>query len=258
MTRDALLLLGRDTPHTRETLGTHAKRLRDRGVADAVHACHYDHEPRRDLREPLSVVDADRVFALPMTAAHARETTVGVPAALDRLEATVHYCEPVCRSGAVTDALGDRAAEAAPGDAPDAVGLVALGASSQPYHRQVAEYHAARLRERGDYDDVATAFLVQNPAAECLRYNLDADDAVAVPLFVAGSDATDRDIPDRLELDRGGLAYANVLGTHPRLTDAVAGLVAEKRVLAERDDAGTFEDSLTANATAFAADGEGR
>ncbi|SEW28442.1 sirohydrochlorin chelatase [Halobacterium jilantaiense] len=257
MTRDALVLLGRDTPHARETLATHARRLRDRGVADAVHACHYEHEPRRDLRDPLARVDADRAFAVPMTAAHARETTVDVPAALARVDAAVHYCEPVCRSGAVTDALHDRATEAAAGD-PAAVGLVALGASSQPYHRQVAEYHAARLRERGDYEDVSTAFLVQNPAAECLRYNLDADDAVAVPLFVAGSDATDRDIPDRLELDRGGLAYADVLGTHPRLTDAVAGLVAEKRVLAEREDAESVDDSLTADATAFAADGEGR
>lgn len=257
MTRDALVLLGRDTPHARETLATHARRLRDRGVADAVHACHYRHEPRRDLRDPLSAVDADRVFAVPMTAAYARETTVGVPAALDRLAAAVHYCEPVCRSGAVTDALRDRAAEAAPDGAPAAVGLVALGASSRPYHRQVAEYHAARLRERGDYDDVATSFLVQNPAAECLRYNLDADDAVAVPLFVAAGDATDRDIPDRLELDRGGLAYADPLGAHPRLTDAAEALVAEKRVLADRDGAATFEDSLAANATAFAADGEG-
>jgi len=257
MTRDALVLLGRDTPHARETLATHARRLRDRGVADAVHACHYEHEPRRDLRGALDAVTADRAFAVPMTAAHSRETTEGVPAALARVDATVHYCEPVCRSGAVTDALRDRAAEAAGGD-PAALGLVALGASSRPYYRQVAEYHAARLRERGDYDDVATSYLVQNPAAECLRYNLDADDAVAVPLFVAGGDATDRDIPERLELDRGGLAYADVLGAHPRLTDAVEALVAEKRVLADRDGAATFEDSLTANATAFAADGDGR
>ncbi|MXR21674.1 sirohydrochlorin chelatase [Halobacterium bonnevillei] len=257
MTRDALVLLGRDTAHARETLATHAHRLRERDVTDAVHACHYEHEPRRDLREPLAAVDAGTVFAVPMTAAHARETTVDVPAALDRLDATVHYCRPVCRSVAVTDALRDRAAEAATGD-PAAVGLVALGASSQPYYRQVAEYHAARMREHGDYEDVATSYLVQNPAAECLRYNLDGDDAVAVPLFVAGNEATERDIPDRLELDRGGLAYAEVLGTHPRLTDAVEAQVAEKRVLAEREGASTFEDGLTANATAFAADGDGR
>ncbi|NIC00201.1 sirohydrochlorin chelatase [Halobacterium sp. R2-5] len=257
MTRDALVLLGRDTPHARETLATHARRLRDRGVADAVHACHYEHEPRQDLRDPLAAVDADRAFVVPMTAAHARETTVDVPAVLDRVDAAVHYCEPVCRSGAVTDALRDRAAEAAAGQ-PAALGLVALGASSLPYHRQVAEYHAARLRERGDYEDVATSYLVQNPAAECLRYNLDADDAVAVPLFVAASDATDRDIPERLELDRGGLAYADPLGDHPRLTDAVEAQIAEKRVLAERDGTETFEDSLTRNVTAFAADGDGR
>lgn len=257
MTRDALVLLGRDTPHARETLATHASRLRDRGVADAVHACYFRHEPRRDLRDQLGAVDADRAFAVPMTAAHGRETTVGVPAALDRLDAAVHYCEPVCRSPVVTDALRDRAVDAADGT-PDALGLVALGASSRPYHRQVAEYHAARLRADGDYDDVATSYLVQNPAAECLRYNLDADDAVAVPLFVAGGDATDRDIPERLELDRGGLAYADPLGAHPRLTDAVEAQLAQQRVLASHDAGTTFEASLTADAAAFAADGDGR
>lgn len=257
MTHDALVLLGRDTSHARETLATHASRLRNRGIADTVHACYFNHEPRRELRDQLAAIDADRAFAVPMTAAHSRATTVGVPAALNRLDATAHYCEPICRSPAITNALRDRAAEATTGT-PTALGLIALGASSQPYHRQVTEYHAARLRANGDYDDVTTSYLVQNPAAECLRYNLDADEAVAVPLFVTGGDATDRDIPDRLELDRGGLAYADPLGTHPRLTDAVEAHVAQQRVLASHNAGTTFEESLTADAAAFAADGEGR
>jgi sirohydrochlorin ferrochelatase len=257
MTRDALVLLCRDTPHARETLATHAQRLRDRGVADTVHACHYGQEPRYDLRESLAAVEADSVFAVPMIAAHARETTVDVPAALDRMDATTHYCEPVGRSPAVTGVLRDRAA-AADTDAADALALVALGSSSQPYHRQVAEYHASRLRSNSTYEAVTTSYVVQNPAAECLRYNVDADRAVVVPLFVAGSEATDRDIPERIELDRGGLDYADPLGAHPRVTDAVEAEVAKQRVLAADDTAAaTFEDVLTADATAFATDGEG-
>ncbi|MDL0137462.1 sirohydrochlorin chelatase [Halobacterium salinarum] len=255
MTRDALLLLGRDTPHARETLATHAQRLRGRAVADAAPARHYDHEPRRDLRGRLTAIDADRVFAVPMTTAHTRETTVGVPAALQALtDATVQYCEPIGRSGAVTDVIHDRATDAA-ADAPSAIGLVTLGASSLPYHRQVAEYHAARLRERGTYDDVATSHLVQNPAVECLRYNLSTDDAVVVPVFVAAGAATDRDIPDRLDLARGGIAYADPLGAHPRLTDAVEATLAQQRVLADRDT--TAATTLTATAPAFATDGDG-
>lgn len=258
MTRDAIVLLGRDTPHAHETLSTHAQRLRDRNIADEVRVCHYGHEPQIDLRDPLAAVDADRVFAVPMVAAHARETTVDVPAALDCADAVTHYCEPVGRSPAVTAALRDRANAAGAADA-DALALVALGSCSQPYYRQVAEYHAGRLRTNSNYEEVTTSFVVQNPAAECLRYNVDANRAVVVPLFVVGGEATDRDIPDRIELDRGGLDYADPLGTHPRLTDAVEAEVAKQRVLARNDAAAaTFEGALTANATAMATDGDGR
>lgn len=257
MTRDAIVLLGRDTPHAYETLATHAQRLRDRDLADSVCACHYGHEPQYDLREALAGIGADRVFAVPMIAAHARETTVDVPAALDRLDATTHYCEPVGRSPAVTAALRDRAAAADTGEA-DALALVALGSSSQPYHRQVAEYHASRLRSNSSYGEVTTSYVVQNPAAECLRYNVDADRVVVVPLFVVGSEATDRAIPARIELDRGGLDYADPLGPHPRLTDAVEAEVAKQRILTRDDSAATtFEDALTAETTTFATDGEG-
>lgn len=259
MTRDALVLLGRDTTHARETLDVHARRLSERGVADDVRALRYGCEPQRDLREGLAAVDAaaDRVFAVPMTAAHSRETTTDVPGVLARLDADVHYSQPVGRSSAVTSALRERAAAAWSGSGrPDALALVALGSSSHPHHRQVADYHAARLRE--DHEEVVTGFLVQNPAAECLRYNLDAARAVAVPLFVSGGTATDRDIPDRLELDRGGLDYADPLGTHPRVTDAVAGELARQRVLVDRDEGTTFEQSLTADAPALATDGKGQ
>ncbi|MFC7165103.1 sirohydrochlorin chelatase [Halospeciosus flavus] len=259
MTRDALVLLGRDTTNARETLDTHARRLRERGVADEVRTIHYEYEPQRDLRDGLAVVDAaaDRVFAVPMTVAHTRETATDVPGALSRLDADVRYCEPVGRSAAVTTALRERAVSAWSGPGhPEALALVALGSSSRPHYRQVADYHAERLREH--HDEVTTGYLVQNPAAECLRYTLDADRAVAVPFFVTGGDATERDVPERLELDRGGLDYAAPLGTHPRVTDAVEAALAEQRVLAEREDETTFEQSLTADAPALATDGKGR
>ncbi|WP_435128705.1 CbiX/SirB N-terminal domain-containing protein [Halobaculum sp. D14] len=257
MTRDALVLLSRDTPHARETLPTHADRLARRGSVDEIHTCYYGHEAQYDLRDQLADVRADRVFAVPMVAAHDRQTTVDVPAALDRIDAAVHYGEPVGRSPAVTAALRDRAEEASTTE-PQALALVALGSSSQPYHRQVAEYHAGRLRGHGAYGEVTTSYVVQNPAVECLRYNVDADRAVVLPLFVVGSQATSDDIPDRLELDRGNLDYAAPLGDHPQLTNAAAAELAKQRVLAENGAAAdTFEQSLTADAAAVATDGRG-
>lgn len=257
MTRDALVLLSRDTSRARETLHTHANRLARRGSADEIHTCYYGHEARYDLRDQLGEVQADRVFAIPMVAAHNRETTVDIPSALNRLDATVHYAEPIGRSPAVTAALRDRAEEASATD-PEALALVALGSSSQPYYRQVAEYHAGRLREHGAYEEVTTSYVVQNPAVECLRYNVDADHAVVLPLFVVGSQATTNDIPDRLEPDRGNLDYADPLGDHPQLTNAVDAELAKRRVLADDGTtAGTFEHSLTASSTAVATDGRG-
>ncbi|MFC7197472.1 sirohydrochlorin chelatase [Halosimplex aquaticum] len=93
--------------------------------------------------------------------------------------------------------------------------LVGFGSSSKPHHRRTADYHAERLRERTDYGAVLTCYLLQNPAVECVRYGVSTDRAVAVPLFLARSEATEERVPTELELDRGGIEYAEPLGAHP-------------------------------------------
>lgn len=263
MTHDILILLGRDTPHARETLAIHAQRLRSRGVAEEVRDVYYECEPQRDLRDNLASIDqaADRVYAVPMVAAHTRETTEDVPAALSRLRTTVQYCEPVGRSPLITAALRDRATEAVADSRSRSttLALVALGSSSLPYHRQAAEYHAARLRNESFFEEVVTSYLVQSPAVECLDYGLTTDRTIAVPFFVNENKATNRDIPDRLGLDREDLAYASSLGTHPRTTDAIEGQLARRRVFSgDNADGAPFEDSLVEDGTTLAADGRGQ
>lgn len=258
MTHETVLLVGRRAENTTDVLETHARRLRERGVADGVRTVTYDHEPIRELREPLSSLSADRVYAIPACLAHSYETTEDLPAALSAVPGTVHYCEPVGRSPAVTHVIERRAAPLAPVEASTSLVLVGFGNSSQPYHRQAVQYHAARLREGTAYGEVRTCFLLQNPAVECVRYNVSGDRTVAVPLFVSRSDATEREIPAKLELDRGGIEYADPLGTHPRLTDALEAEVARQRVLATADESpATFESTLTATRTPLATDGEG-
>lgn len=262
MTRNTLVLLSRDTPQARETLTTHAARLRTREAVEEVRTLHYGAEPRRDLRTGLQQLagSTDRAFVVPMVTAHTYETITDVPAALDQLDLSVRYCEPVGRSPAVTHALFDRAEEAVEESdraRPETLALVSLGSSSRPYHQQVTEYHADRLRADSPYEAVVTGYLVQNPAAECLRYNIESDRAVVVPLFVTGGVATNSDLPERLELDRGGLDYAAPLGTHPSVTDAIESELVRQRVLTDRT-AATFEDALTVSARALATDGHGR
>jgi len=255
MPHDTLLLIGRET--TRATpYETHARRLRDRGVADDVRVVTYDREPRRDIGDELSVLDTDRVFALPMTVAHSHETVEAVPGVLHSVDADVHYCEPVGRSPLVTDAIVDRAVESVPESAASSIALVAFGSSAKPYQRQVTEYHAERLRERTDFGEVEPCYLLQNPTAECVRYNLTRDHAVAVPLFLAPSEATEQQIPAKLELDRGGLSYTDPLDDHRLVTEAIAATVETNRALAATSTPRTFEATLATNRP-MATDGEG-
>lgn len=256
MPHDTLLLIGRDTPRA-TPFETHARRLRDRGVATDVRVLTYDREPRRELREDLAAVDADRVFALPLTVAHDHTTVTEIPAALEAVDAETHYCEPVGRSPLVTEALRERAASVVPESHDSSVALVAFGSGGTPYQRQVTEYHAERLRERTDFGEVEPCYLLQNPAVECVRYNLTRDHAAAVPLFLAPSEATAEQIPAKLDLDRGGLAYADPLGEHPLVTEAIETAVETTRTLACATTPRTFEATLAGTTRPMATDGEG-
>lgn len=250
MSDDALLLIGRETAHG-DVLGTHADRLRERGIADEVRILTYGTEPIRELRPALGDVGAERTFAVPMTVAHSRRTADDVAAALSAVPDRVHYCEPVGRSPAVTAALRERA-RAADADAASLV-LVAFGDSALPHHRRTAEYQAERLRD--SYREVHPCYLIQNPTAECARYNVDDDGAVAVPLFLRACEATATRIPEALELDRGGVVYADPLGEHPRVTDAIAAEVRRQRSLADAGAADPVTDGRAP--TPVLADGEG-
>jgi len=258
MTSETILLIGRDADGVRDLLGTHASRLRSRTTASVVVAT-YEDEPIRELRDTLEGLTAETVYAVPMTAAHSHETTTDVPAALSYVSGTVHYCEPLGASPAITDVLAQRAeAGVAPEEAASLV-LVSFGSASLPYQRQTTDYHAARLREQTDYEAVLPCYLLQNPAVECVRYNVRTDRAVAVPLFVGHSEATRERIPAALEVDRGGIEYAQPLLDHPGVTDAIAAEVQKQRTLAAGGPraAPTFEATLTESQRPVATDGEG-
>lgn len=258
MTTDALLLIGRETTGTRAVAETHAERLRARADVDSVHVATYEDEPARELRADLSAIDAERTFAVPLCVAHTHETTRAVPSALSFVPGEVHYCEPVGRSPAITEVLRERATAQVPAREEASLVLVGFGSSSKPYSRQAVEYHATRLREGSDYGEVTTCYLLQSPAVECARYSVSGERAVAVPLFVAESVATGEEIPEKLELDRGGLAYADPLGTHERVTDAIEAELEKQRALATGGRAsGTFEATLTTTRRPVATDGEG-
>lgn len=238
MRNDALLLIGRGRQPARDVFETHATRLRRRDVTDAVHVAPYENDPRDELDATLRAIDADTVYAFPMTIAHNYETTDTIPAALRTLDADVALCEPIGGTAPITEILIDRATAHYAPASDTSVLLVGFGSSSLPYQRQTVEYHANRIAATTDYDEIETAYLLQNPAVECARYNLTNDRAVGVPVFITPTEATEREIPTKLELDRGGLRYADPIGPHSRLTDAIHAAVARQRRL-NPDAAGT-------------------
>lgn len=259
MTAETLLLVGRAAPGAREVYETHAGRLRERDVATSVRVATYEHHPQRGLRGTLSDLPAARTYVVPMCLAHTHETTEALPAAFASLPGEVQYCEPVGRSPSVTGAILERATGEAPAGPETSLVLVGFGNTTGSYHRQVTEYHAARARERSDYGVVVPCYLAQNPTVECVRYNVPTESAVAVPLFVAPCPATEERIPQKLELDRGGIEYADPLGTHPRVTDAIHDRLQTRRVLAESTpDPTSFEAALAGSARPLATDGDGR
>jgi sirohydrochlorin ferrochelatase len=214
---DTLLLVGRT--HARAAARTHAERLRSRSVADRVAVATYESDPA-ELDPGLDPGDA---YVVPMAAAPDRDTTRAIPGALP----AAHHCEPVGTSPAVARGLADRAREAVPATADASLALVAFGAGS----RETTERQAARLRETTDYGEVTTAYLLRNPAVECLRYNLSGERAVVVPFFVAACEETEDAIPEKLDLDRGGIEYTAPLGTHEAVTDAIEAEFAKARAL---------------------------
>lgn len=258
MVTESILLIGRDTRNARNVLGAHADRLSRRAAVDGVDIATYESEPVRELKAEFERIAADTVYAVPMCVAHSHDTINGIPAALSYVPGEVRYCEPVGQSPTVTEVIEEKGARQAAASDDVSLILVGFGSSSKPYHRQTTDYHAARLREQSAYGEVLTCYLLQNPTVDCVRYNTTKKRSVAVPLFLTRTEATESRIPDELDLARGGIEYADPLGTHPRITDAVYAEVAKQRALAGDDvSAASFEARLTRTRRPVATDGEG-
>jgi sirohydrochlorin ferrochelatase len=260
MTRESILLIARATGDRETVVRTHADRLAAESDVDAVRVVTYESEPAQELRAALADITADQVYAVPMHAAHTHETLSGIPAALSTVAAEVTYCEPVGQRSAATAVIQARATEAKSDHGDQSLVIVAFGSSANPHQRETAEYHARRLRERTAYAAVRPCYLLQNPTAECVRYNVPTDRAVAVPMFVSATEATESRIPEALELDRGGIDYADPFGTHQGITEAIQRSVREQRAVRGQKQTSptSFEGDLLNSQQPLATDGEGR
>ncbi|MFB6183492.1 MAG: CbiX/SirB N-terminal domain-containing protein [Haloarculaceae archaeon] len=249
---DALLLVGRRTERSGEVLSTHARRLRERAAADAVHVVQYTQNPTRTVTTALDDVEAETAVVIPIVVDREHFPTDAVAAATPT---GVRVSEPIGHSPAVTDLLLDRAHAAADAPTETSLVLVGLGRGGAASTERAVESHAARVRASACFDQVVTGYLVADPSVECVGYEVVNDDVVVVPLFVADDESVTERVPDRLRLPNRTVAYTSPLGTHDLLTRAIEAELARQCVLA----AGRSPTAIgpSPSGTSLVADGDG-
>lgn len=231
MTQGTLLLIGRQTTESPQLIHTHAARLRDRNVAETVQVETYDETWDGTAGGTETEHGDEPVLAVPLTVAYTNETRHVVASIARRWGEAVSLCDPIGHSPALTEIIAERADECVTRPEETSLLLVGLGSGSLSDQRRTVEYHEQRLRERTAYDEVRSCYVLQDPVVECARYNVSNEAVVAVPVFVAPSPVTTATIPEKLDTDRGGIDYADPIGTHERLTDAIHAEVARRRAL---------------------------
>lgn len=231
MTPGTLLLVGRRTAASPQPIQTHARRLRDRNIADTVRVETYDETWDDPVADTAPERVDEPVLVVPLTVAYTNETRHVISSIARRWGDAVSLCDPIGHSPALTDVIAERADEHA--DRPDETSLllVGLGSGSLSDQRRTVQYHEQRLRDRTAYDEVRSCYVLQDPVVECARYHVSNEAVVAVPVFVSPSPVTEETIPERLDIDRGGIDYAAPIGAHERLTDAIHADVVRHRAL---------------------------
>jgi len=238
MINGTLLLVGRYTDGSSQATEVHAERLRDRDIAASVRVARYDrtHAVNGD-GAALSGVDPPddgAVFLLPAVMANTRATGHAVRSIAASLPDPVCVCDPIGRAPVVSRLLLERAESAVEPSAETALVLVGFGSGSPPESRGPLGYHERRLREQSDYGDVQSCYLLQDPAAECVRYNTSGRRMAVVPAFISPGPAIRTEIRAKIRDER--VTYAEPIGTHPLLTDAMHAAVTKRYVLETRGD----------------------
>jgi len=240
----ALVILGHGSKLTAESAAPtlrHAATLRARRVFAEVHAAFWKVEPF--LQPVLDAVQSREIYLVPNFISEGYFTRVAIPKALGltgpetRLSGSrrLRYCPPVGNHPEMTAALLGRAAEVAPGVAPETVSLViaAHGTPRDGRSGEAARREAARIAARGRYAEVIAAYLEEPPQIADWAAVTRQPVVVVVPFFISDGLHGAADIPKLLGLPPGvtgggpwpvngrQLYYARAIGTDPLFADLI-------------------------------------
>jgi sirohydrochlorin cobaltochelatase len=247
-------------PASHDPAFAHADTVREAGAFSEVREAFWKEQP--SFREVLRTIESDEVFVVPLFVSEGYFTEQVIPRELrldgwdvslwdsdgtdadtatltaEDVEKTVHYCGPVGTHQSMSDVIVQRA-ESVTGDPAvgDGFGLAVVGHGTKRNENsaKATEYHAARVRETGRFDEVKALFMDEEPEVDDVTDHFTASDVVVVPLFVADGYHTQEDIPEDMGLTadyREGydvpatvgdhrLWYAGAVGTEPLMADVI-------------------------------------
>ena len=224
----------------------HAARIREAGEYDEVVECFWKEEP--SMRHVLDTVEAEDVCVVPAFISEGYFTQQVIPRELGltgpvthKDGKTVRYAGPLGTFEGMADVILERAGDLLEGKEvpPGRRALVLLGHGTDLNKNSggVIYLNAERIRERELYDLVEVGFLDQDPEIGKVVENVEAENVVLIPVFIAEGWHTRETIPEDLSLtgevtvrEDKTIYYGAPVGTHP----SMAGLISARARETER------------------------
>jgi sirohydrochlorin cobaltochelatase len=220
----------------------HAQRIRQTGEFDEVVECFWKEEP--SMRHVLDTVESEEVYVVPAFISEGYFTQQVIPRELGlegavtrKGEKTVRYAGPLGTFEGMPDLILERVNDLMRGkETSGRTALVLLGHGTDLNKNSggVIYLNAGHIRERGMYDLVEVGFLDQEPGVGEVVENVEAENVILIPVFIAEGWHTRETIPEDLGLTgevtvRGGrtIFYGAPVGTHPSMANLIAARARE-------------------------------
>ncbi len=223
----------------------HAARIRAcfAGEFDEVVECFWKEEP--SMRHVLDMIEAQDVYVVPAFISEGYFTQQVIPRELgltgpvtQKDGKTVRYAGPLGTYQGMADVILERAhdllqdKEVPPGRR--ALVLLGHGTDLNKSSGGVIYLNAERIRRRNLYDLVEVGFLDQEPEIGEVVENVEAENVVLIPVFIAEGWHTRETIPEDLgltgEVTRRAdktIFYGAPVGTHPSMAALIAARARE-------------------------------
>ena len=231
----------------------HAVRIRERYPEeyDEVIECFWKEEP--SMRHVLDTVEAQEVYVVPAFISEGYFTQQVIPRELGltgpvtrKGRKTVRYAGPLGTFEGMADVILERAEDllhdkrVPPGRR--ALVLLGHGTDLNKSSGGVIYLNADRIKRRTLYDLVEVGFLDQDPEIGDVVENIEAENIVLIPVFIAEGWHTRETIPEDLgltgevtiKLTPSGhktIFYGAPVGTHPSMADLIAARARETEVV---------------------------